>query len=289
MATFDYHRLKNWKFDEVRQTYAPRDTILYALGVGLGTDPMDEDELRYVFEESDGFAALPTMAVVLGSPGFWARDPESGIDWVRILHGEQKLELHAPIPVEATISARSRVIGVVDKGAGRGALILTERTLTDAGTGTPLATLTSTTFARGNGGYGGPSDEAPAPHRLPDRAPDAVTDLPTVARAALVYRLSGDWNPLHASPDVARAAGFEKPILHGLCTLGVAGHALLRSCCGYDARRLRSMQLRFSAPVYPGETIRTEIWQDGPEVSFRSRVVERDVVVLNNGRAVIED
>ena len=289
MARFDYHRLKNWSFDEVRQTYGARDTILYALGVGLGTDPMDEDELRYVFEEADGFAALPTMAVVLGSPGFWARDPESGVDWVRILHGEQKLELHAPIPVKATISAASRIIGVVDKGAGKGALILTERTLTDTGTGTPLATLTSTTFARGNGGYGGPSDEAPAPHRLPERTPDTVVDLPTVARAALVYRLSGDWNPLHASPAVARAAGFEKPILHGLCTLGVAGHALLRTYCGYDARRFRAMQLRFSAPVYPGETIRTEMWQDGPVVSFRSRVVERDVVVLNNGRAEIAD
>ena len=285
MAAFDYHRIRNWPFDEVRQSYSARDTVLYALGVGLGADPLNEDELRYVFEESGSFSALPTMVVVLGSPGFWSRDPETGIDWVRILHGEQKLELHAPIPTAATITARTRVTGVADKGAGKGALILSERTLVDAATGTPLATLTSTTFARGNGGYGGPSDAMPQPHRLPDREPDTVCDLPTDDRAALIYRLSGDYNPLHASPSVARAAGFDKPILHGLCSLGVAGHALLRTCCGYDAGRLRAMQLRFSAPVYPGETIRTEIWQDGTEVSFRSRVIERDVVVLNNGRA----
>jgi acyl dehydratase len=285
--TFDYHKLKNWRFEEVTQTYTARDSILYALGIGLGADPMDETQLSYVFEEAEPFAALPTMAVVLGSPGFWSRDPETGIDWVKILHGEQKLELHKPMPTAATIKAQSKVTGLVDKGAGKGALILTERTLSDADTGEALATLTSTTFARGNGGYGGPSDQAPAPHKLPERDPDMVTDLATLDRAALIYRLSGDYNPLHASPSVAKAAGFDKPILHGLCSLGVAGHAILKSCCAYDATRFKSLQLRFSSPVYPGETIRTEMWVDGDQVSFRSRVVERDVVVLNNGLAVV--
>ena len=285
--TFDYHKLKNWRFEEVTQTYTARDSILYALGIGLGADPMDETQLSYVFEEAEPFAALPTMAVVLGSPGFWSRDPETGIDWVKILHGEQKLELHKPLPTAATIKAQSKVTGLVDKGAGKGALILTERTLSDADTGAALATLTSTTFARGNGGYGGPSDEAPAPHKLPEREPDMVTDLATLDRAALIYRLSGDYNPLHASPSVAKAAGFDKPILHGLCSLGVAGHAILKSCCAYDATRFKSLQLRFSSPVYPGETIRTEMWVDGDQVSFRARVVERDVVVLNNGLAVV--
>ena len=289
MAEFDYDKLRNWPFEEVSQTYTTRDSILYALGVGLGADPMDESELPYVFEEADGFAALPTMAAVLAGPGFWARDPESGVDWVRLLHGEQGIELHRPLPPAATVTARSEITGIVDKGAGRGALILTERTLRDAETGGKIATLTSTTFARGNGGYGGPSDEAPAPHRLPERAPDAACDLPTLGRAALVYRLSGDYNPLHASPAVAAAAGFDRPILHGLCSLGVAGHAILKTCCGMDARRFGSLRLRFSAPVYPGETIRTEMWRDGDRVSFRSLVPERGATVLDNGLAIVGD
>ena len=286
--TFEYEKLKNWKFEEVTQNYTSRDTILYALGVGLGSDPMDETQLPYVFEEAENFSALPTMAVVLGSPGFWSRDPETGIDWVKILHGEQKLELHNPLPTSATIKAQSKVTGLVDKGAGKGALILTERVLKDASSGLKLATLTSTTFARGNGGYGGPSDEPPLPHTLPEREPDMVTDLPTLDRAALIYRLSGDYNPLHASPSVAKAAGFDKPILHGLCSLGVAGHAILKSCCDYESNRFKSLQLRFSSPVFPGETIRTEIWKDGGSISFRSKVVERDTVVLNNGLATVE-
>ena len=284
---FEYNKLKNWSFEEVTQTYTSKDSILYALGVGLGADPMDEEQLSYVFEESKNFSALPTMAVVLGSPGFWSRDPETGIDWVRVLHGEQKLELHNPIPASATIKAQSKVTGLVDKGAGKGALILTERILKNAESGVKLATLTSTTFARGNGGYGGPSDEAPSPHKLPDREPDIVTDLPTLDRAALIYRLSGDYNPVHASHSVAKSAGFEKPILHGLCSLAVAGHAILKSCCNYDASRFKSLQLRFSAPVYPGETIRTEMWKEDGLVSFRSKVIERDIVVLNNGLAVV--
>ena len=289
MAAFDYDRLKNWPFAEVEQSYSTRDSILYALGIGIGADPMDAQQLPFVFEEDQRFAAVPTMAVVLGNPGFWARDPDSGIDWVRILHGEQSLTLHRPLPPAATVRARTRVTGIVDKGIGKGALILSERTIVDAVSGEALATLGSTTFARGNGGYGGPSDPAPVPHQLPDRGPDMTCDLPTLERAALIYRLSGDYNPLHASPSVARDAGFERPILHGLCTLGIAGHAILRCCCDYDPGRFRSMQLRFSAPVYPGETIRTELWCDDGIISFRSSTLERGVVVLNNGRAVVTD
>ena len=119
LMKFEYEKLKNWKFEEVTQNYTSRDTILYALGVGLGSDPMDETQLPYVFEEAENFSALPTMAVVLGSPGFWSRDPETGIDWVKILHGEQKLELHNPLPTSATIKAQSKVTGLVDKGAGK--------------------------------------------------------------------------------------------------------------------------------------------------------------------------
>ncbi len=283
---FDDERIRNWAFEEVEQTYTVKDSIIYALGIGIGHDPLDKGQLSFVFEEAE-FQAVPTMAVVLAGPGFWVRDPETGINWQEILHGEQGVEIHRPLPPNATVTARTRVTEILDKGAGKGALIYTERDLTDKATGELLATLTSTTFARGNGGFGGPSGPQPQPHELPKREPDAVCDLPTQPQAALLYRLSGDPNPLHVDPSVAAAAGFKAPILHGLCSLGVAGHAVLRTYCGYDATRFKSLKLRFSSPVYPGETIRTEMWRDGSTVSFRSRVLERDVTVLNNGCAEI--
>jgi acyl dehydratase len=281
----DPDKLLNWPFPEVVRSYSKRDTMLYALGLGLSMDPLDEAQLRFTYE--DGLQALPSMAVVLATPGFWVKDPESGVDWVKVLHGEQGLEIHKPLPAEATVAATTRVTEVIDKGAERGALLLQERTVVDQASGEKLATLTSTTFARGDGGFGGKSEGGRPVHRLPERAPDSHCDLPTLPQAALIYRLSGDYNPLHADPKVAAAAGFKAPILHGLCTLGVAAHAILKTQCSYDPGRFRSLALRFSAPVYPGETISTEMWRDGDVVSFRARVLERDVVVLNNGRAEV--
>jgi len=282
----DVDAVLNWAFEDVTQTYTRRDAMLYALGVGFGHDPLDRGDLPFVFEEPQ-LQAVPTMAVVLAGPGFWVRDPRSGVDWTKVLHGEQGVTLHRPLPPEATVIGRTRVTGILDKGPGKGALIYSERTITDAATGALLATCTSTTFARGDGGQGGTLTEAPRPHALPDRIPDQVVDLPTLPQSALIYRLSGDPNPLHASPDVAASAGFKAPILHGLCTLGVAGHAILRAVCNNDPARFGGLRLRFSAPVYPGETIRTEIWQGGADVSFRARVVERDLVVLDNGQATV--
>jgi acyl dehydratase len=145
----------------------------------------------------------------------------------------------------------------------------------------------STTMLRGDGGWGGKSGPQPAPHRLPETAPELHVDLKTYPNSALIYRLSGDWNPLHADPKAAAAGGFARPILHGLCTFGVVGRALIAGCCGGDPARLKCMAVRFSSPVYPGETIRTEIWRDGATASFRARVLERDVVVLNNGLATV--
>lgn len=281
----DYHKLKNWHFPDLEHRYEAKDTILYALGVGCGADPMDRTELPFVYE--DGLKALPTMAVVLGYPGFWLKDPNTGVDWRKILHGEQGLVIHKPLPASGTVIGRTRVTEIVDKGPGKGALLYSDREVFDKATGDLLATLTSTTFIRGEGGFGGPSGPAPEPHALPERAPDLAVDLKTLPQAALIYRLSGDYNPLHADPDVATAAGFERPILHGLCTYAVAGRAVLKACCGNDPSRLRRFDLRFSAPVLPGETVRTEIWRDGSRVSFRARVVERDIVVLNNGLAEI--
>ena len=281
----DYDRLLNWPLPEIRQKLTPKDTMLYALGLGLGADPMDEKQLRFVYERD--LQALPTMSVVLAPLGFWMKAPEVGVDWKKLLHGEQAITLHRQVPAEGEIVGRSRVAALVDKGKDKGALAFIERTISDAVTGETIATLSSTSFLRGDGGFGGPSGPTPEPHELPAREPDAICDLPTLTQAALIYRLSGDYNPLHADPDVARHAGFQRPILHGLCSLGVAGHAILRTICDYDPAHMRSLKLRFSSPVYPGETIRTEMWVDGAEVSFRARALERDVVVLNNGLATV--
>ncbi len=285
--SLDYDALMSHEFGELAQTYTAADTALYALGVGLGRDPLDEAELRFVYEKD--MRALPTMATVLAAYGFWLREPWTGVDWVRVLHGEQGLRLHGVLPAAGTVTARMRVTRIVDKGPGKGAFIYHERELRDGTTGELLCTLTATIVARGDGGFGGPPGRSGPVHVLPGRAPDVACDLPTLPQAALLYRLSGDFNPLHAEPSVARAAGFEAPILHGLCTFGVAGHAILKTWCGYDPARLRSMDLRFSAPVYPGETVRTEMWRDGGVVSFRARAVERGVTVLDAGRAEVAE
>jgi len=279
----NYDKLMAWPFEDVRHRYTQRDTMLYALGVGLGADPTDETELRFVYEKN--LLALPTLPVVLGYPGMWLKDPATGIDWVRLVHGEQGLRLHRPVPPEGEVIGRTRVSQIIDKGPGKGALIYTERTVLDAASGELLATLTSTTFCRADGGFGGPAGPLKPVHELPTRAADHSVDFATQPRAALVYRLSGDYNPLHAEPAVARAAGFERPILHGLATYGIAGWAVVKQVCGGDPTAVQSLAVRFSSPVYPGETIRTELWVDGKVVSFRARAVERDVVVLNNGRA----
>ena len=280
-----YEKLLALDIPPVEQTYTWKDCVLYALGLGLGQDPMNEDELAFVYEKD--LKVLPTYALVQGYSPYWLRNPESGVNWTKVVHGEQGLVLHKPVKPEGTVIGKTRIVEVVDKGEGKGALVFSERRITDKATGELLATLTQTTFCRGDGGFGGPKRETPAPHALPERAPDLVCDLPTRPEMALVYRLSGDVNPLHAEPAFATAAGFPRPILHGLATFGVAGHAILKSVCDYDPSRLKAIAGRFSAPVFPGETIRTEMWRDGNVISFRARVTGRDVIAVNNGRAEI--
>ncbi len=281
----DYEKLINWKIPEVGQQFTRRDTMLYALGVGLGADPCDANQLKFVYEQD--LQALPTMAIILGYPGPWHAHPDTGITRSHVVHGEQSFAIHRPLPVEGEIVGLTKVTGVVDKGKDKGALVMTECTVRDPASGATLCTLTSTTFCRADGGFGGPDGPARTPHPIPATPPDTVCDLPTLPQAALIYRLSGDYNPLHAEPAAARKAGYPRPILHGRCTFSIAGHAILKTCCGYDAARFRSMEGRFSSPVYPGETIRTEIWRNGNIVSFRSTVPARGVTVLNNGRAEV--
>lgn len=289
----DYSRIKSHAFPDVHQTYQDRDTMLYALSLGVGQDPLDPAGLAYCYEGSPGgLRVLPTQAVVLGHPGFWVKDPAFGLDWVKILHGEQRLQLHRPLPAAATLTGRNRVTRIVDKGEGKGALVVMERTLQDEA-GTPYATVETVSFCRGDGGYsargGQPSDAPldPLPATPGDRPPDHVDVQAIRPEAALLYRLLADRNPLHADPGVARRAGFERPILHGLAAYGLACRAVLRQCLGDDPARLRSFQLRFASPVFPGETLRTEIWRADGLVQFRASIVERDVVVLSHGSAAV--
>ena len=282
---FDPRSLLGKEFPTIRQSYTEKDCILYALGVGMGIDPLDENCLAFVYE--DGLKVLPSQAVVMAHPGFWAKEDDTGLDWVKVLHAGQEIILHQPFPASGTVEATTRVREVIDKGERIGALILSDRVVRDVENGADLCTLVTTILARGDGGFSGERKTSAKLDPVPAREADMVCDLPTLRQQALLYRLSGDYNPLHAVPAIARDAGFREPILHGLCTLGVATHALLKSCCDYDPTRFRRLRLRFSAPVYPGDTIRTEIWREGGDGArawaFRCKSVEQDKIVINNG------
>ena len=279
----NYEQLLNRRFAPVAQSYSANDSILYALALGLGDDPLDSRQLAFVYEQ--GQQAFPTLPMVLGYPGFWAREPDTGIDWRRLVHAEQSLQLHAPLPVQGRVIGHTRITAIVDKGAEKGALLYLERRVVDADSGVLLATVNQVNMLRGDGGFGGPAGPIPTPHALPDRTADRVCDLPTSPQAAMLYRLCGDDNPLHIDPSVARDAGFDRPILHGLCTLGIAVHGLLRTLLDYQSAHLVGLRVRFTAPFYPGETLRCEFWQDGNDISFRASSVERGVQVLGAGQA----
>lgn len=280
----DPQHLLNFDIPEIRQDYGPRDCAFYALSIGLGQNPMDREQLRFAGGLPE-ITPFPTMPLVLGHPGFWLADPRTGVDAVKVVHGEQGIIIHEPLPPSGSVTGKTRVTGLIDKGEGRGALMYSEKELRDAATGKLLATTTSTTFLRGDGGFGGPNSPAKPTHRLPETAPDIVIDSPTRPEQALWYRWNGDDNRLHLDPDIAARAGFQRPILHGLCSLGVAAKALLQGLCGNDPARFRGLDARFTATVTPGETLRTEIWKDG---SFRTRVVERDVIAIGNGRCAFD-
>jgi len=291
VASFDCNALLQRPFAPVEQEWSESNSVLYALGCGLGDEPLNAAQLRFLYERSaGGLEALPTMANVLGYPGFWADQPDTGIDWRRLVHAEQAIVLHKPLPAAGRFIGQNRVTGIHDKGAEKGAILLQERTVCDAARGEILATVTQTTMLRGNGGFAARTGQAslgaplPAPHVMPGREPDAICDVQTLPQAALIYRLSGDLNPLHADPAVAEAAGFPRPILHGMATMGMAMHAVLRTLLGYDVRRVAGMRIRFTSPFMPGEVLRTEMWQSNDVISLRARSLNRNTVVLDAGR-----
>lgn len=268
----------------VTHTYFERDTMLYALALGAGRpDPVTPVARRFCCEA--GLQAMPMMAAVLGAGPAWMTEPEWGIDFARLLHGEQALTVYHPLPSAGTVVATETVEEIYDKGVGKGAVMYLRRRLCDED-GRLLADVRAASFLRGNGGFGGKTTGAPVPQIVPDsRAPDAAVEIATATDQALLYRLCGDLNPLHVDPEIASAAGFDRPILHGLCTYGIAGRALMTMLCDDNAQRVRRLDVRFSRPVYPGETLRTEAWRlDKHSVAFRCTVPSRGIIAIDNGR-----
>jgi acyl dehydratase len=272
-------------------TYGDKDVMLYALGIGLGADPMDEKELAFVYEKN--LKVAPTAATVLSAAGGGGRvvgeapklpqgHRQSQMNFLMMVHGEQKVELHKPLPVTGTFTAEGRTIGAWDKGEGKGAVVVNETIWTDE-KGEKAVTLTMSMFYRGDGGFGGPTEGQPEPHMTPTRAPDRSVDIATRPDQALLYRLNGDRNPLHSDPASANASGFPRPILHGLCTYGITCRAVLASVLDYDAEAVLSHQVRFSAPVFPGDLITIDLWKDGKDISFEAHVKARGVTVIKNG------
>ncbi|WP_037369856.1 MaoC/PaaZ C-terminal domain-containing protein [Amycolatopsis orientalis] len=264
---------------EIRFAWTPSDVLLYHLAVGAGADPVDERELRYTYERD--LRVLPTFATVAANLRTFEppklKFPGVDIDLAKVLHGKQEIELHRPIPVEGKAVARTRIADVFDKG--KAAVLVQETEVADE-SGAPLWTARSSIFARGEGGFGGergPSDKI----EWPSREPDAVLDVPTLPQQALLYRLCGDRNPLHADPAFAKAAGFDRPILHGLCTYGVVAKAVVDAFLDGDPSRVSAFGTKFAGVVFPGEKLRVRVWREDGRLLVTTTAPERaDAPVL---------
>jgi acyl dehydratase len=270
-------------------SWSGRDTAIYNLGIGFGAAAIvDPSRLPFVLEENA--VAFPTMACALGDQSVSPlRDPATNIDFRGILHGEESLECHGPIPASGTLTMIGMTEGIWDKGAKHGAVMVLRRDLVDSESGALVACVRSTLMLRNNGGYGGSNEGAPRAMPMPDTEPHGWADMPTRPEQALLYRLSGDRNPLHSDPATAALAGFPKPILMGLCSFALAGRALVVELAEGDAQRLIGLRARFTGVVFPGETIRVEYWRlQNREIAFRARVVERDATVMDGGRVQIK-
>lgn len=260
--------------------FSDRDTMLYALSLGAGHGHT-KDELRFVYEKE--LVSLPSMAAVLAHPGAWMSEKKFDVDMVKLLHGEQRCDIHKPLPASGNIRAEYHVPAIVDKGADKGALMYFGKEIYDHNTNEHLCSVLSTYFLQGDGGCG---DYGEAPAKLaavPDRAPDITVEEAVDNRAALIYRLNGDRNPIHIDPAIAEKAGFSTPILHGLCIYGVCGLTLIRSALNYCVESVAALHLRFNTPVYPGETLVIEAWKTEGGIAFQATAKERNERVVKDG------
>jgi len=255
-----------------RRAWDSKDALLYALGVGAGTD-----ELAFTTENTKDTPqrVLPTMAVVIGMGGI-PFDKLGTFNAALLLHGAQKIEFFDEIPPEGEIETTGRIGAIWDKGKGASVDFVCDST--DVATGKPMMRVTMTAFLRGEGGYGGERGPSPT-FEVPDREPDHQVRYETRVDQPLLYRLSGDRNPLHSDPSFAKLGGFDRPILHGLCTYGFTGRALLHSICGSDPARFKSMEGRFSKPVMPGDQLDVVMWVEGQQCLFQTRNQDGEVVV----------
>ena len=275
----DYNRLMDFDIPPVRQEFSEFDCIRYAISIGLGHDQLDPWHLSFV-DESKNLNVMPSFCTVLGHPGFWLADPRTTVNAKKLVHGEQTITIEKPIPRSGAVIGKTRIVNIVDKGKDKGALLYLEKLLRDEVSGDLIATEKRTIMLRGDGGYEGPSGSIPEPPPEPSGEPMKSVTIQTRPEQALLYRLNGDPNPLHIDPVAARAAGFDKPILHGLCTFGIACQAMVKIFFEADINRLGTMSARFSAPVFPGDTILLEAWENG---TFQAKALEQNKVVLQNG------
>ena len=266
-----------------RIAYAPRDAMLYALGVGFGRDPARAGELPFVFE-GGGLRVAPTFASAIAQSRFLAG---CGWDESRLVPGSERLTLYRPLPPAGTLILDSEVVGVHDLGKEAGALVLIHSAARSAADDQPLFAVQRGIFARGDGGFGAALGAVPPPHGVPARPADLSCQLEIRADQALVYRHSGDLNPIHADPDLARRAGLPGPVLQNLCTFGVACRGVLETICDFDPTLITGFEARYTGGVYPGDQLLLELWQDANILAFRASVPARARTVLDNGRCVL--
>ncbi len=265
-----------------RRSWDSKDALIYALGVGAGAaDPLAE--LEFTTENTSGAPqrALPTIAVVLGPLGAGFGNIGT-FNPAMLVHGEQGITLHQEIPVEGELEAVGEITAIYDKG--KGAVVVSETTATLVSTGDPLFSTRMSAYIRGEGGFGGDRGPSGSPNVAPERDADHTVTVQTRHDQALLYRLSGDRNPLHSDPAFAAMGGFDRPILHGLCTYGFTGRALLHELCGSDPARFKGMDARFSSPVMPGEALTVKAWLDGDGSAIFQTLGEDGRVVIDNGR-----
>ena len=275
------HELVGVPGEPTERSWNEADVMLYALAVGAGQD-RGLQELDLTTENSTGLVlkVLPTFANLLAPITGTQPSPLGDFDPSQVLHGEQAFVLHQPIPVNGTARSVGTITGIYDKGSG--ALLVSESVCTDVGTGEIIATTRASLFVRGEGGFGG----GPGPSawwKYPDRKPDREVTMVTRHDQALLYRLTGDRNPLHSDPVFAARGGFVQPILHGMCTYGYTGRALLHAVCGSDPARFTSMEGRFSKPVTPGDELSVQIWIDRGSAYFRT-LINKTHTVIDRGR-----